>query len=69
MCVEVYRRFVERVNKKFCDKFDTRGGRDVRKNVWRADMSFRVHDRKAGRECNDFFRVGAGFFLNSSMDF
>ena len=67
--MEVYRRFVERVNKKFCDKFDTRGGRDVRKNVWRADMRFRVNGRKAGRKCNDFFRGGAEFFLNSSMEF
>ena len=69
MCVEVYRRFVERVNKKFCDKFDTRGGREVRKNVWRADMGFQVHVKKAGRKCNDFFRGGAEFFLNSSIKF
>jgi hypothetical protein len=32
-------------------------------------MSFRVHGRKAGRKCNDFFRGGAEFFLNSSMEF
>ncbi len=69
MCVEVYRRLVERVNKKFCDKFDTRGGRDVRKNVWRADIGFRGHGSGARQERNDFFRGGMEFFLNSSMEF